>query len=329
MREEVVKFEDRYKLKSPIQQGERATFWDAEDTKLARRVVVALVESDSPEPQVSRFVEAMEALAKLRHANLVRVLEVGRTAEDAPYAILERVEGDTLEARLARGPAMRLDQAVRMIADLCAGLAALHKAGVAHGDIHPGNVIVRELGGRSTPKLRPAGPEGPDQRKGDEPGGELSALAYMAPGQARGEVLADPVSDVYSVAAMAFSLLTGRLPHRGSSPEALRRAIVERAAPAAADVRPELAGPIAEVLDLALSPEPEQRYSSADALAKALRTALIRTRNPSALKTVVGERVLEADESDEELAVKRLARPSTPKSGAKAMGVSQIGRAHV
>src|SRR5690606_26186616 len=87
---------------------------------------------------------------------------------------------------------------------------------------------------------------------------------------------------------------------------------------------PELAGPIAEVLDTALSPDPAKRFATADALAKALRAALIRTRTPGAIETVVGARVLEADESDVELAAKRdakkvaapVARAGIPRPGA-------------
>lgn len=300
-----MKFEERYKLQVPIEQSERGTLWSGQDTKLSRKVVVAVVEADAPEALRERFAEQMGKLAALRHANLVRVLEVGRTEEDAPFASMELAEGDTLAKRMVEGPPMRADQAIRMIADLCGALSALHAAGIAHGDVHPGNVLVKELGGRVTPKLAGVGLNGAEQRRGGDEAEALLALAYMAPAQARGEVLADAASDVYSTAAMVFSLLTGRLPHRGGSAEALRAAVKDRAAPSAADVRAELAGPIAEVLDMALSPDPAKRFDTADALAKGLRAALIRTRTPGAIETVVGPRALESDESDVELAEKR------------------------
>lgn len=302
-----MKFEERYKLQVPVEQSERGTLWSGQDTKLSRKVVVAVVEADAPDALRERFAAQMGKLAALRHANVVRVLEVGRTEEDAPFASLELAEGDTLAKRMAEGPPMRADQAIRMIADLCGGLSALHAAGIAHGDIHPGNVLVKELGGRVTPKLAGVGLNGAEQRRGDDEAEDLLALAYMAPAQARGEVLADAASDVYSTAAMVFSLLTGRLPHRGGSAEALRSAVKDRPAPSASDVRAELAGPIGEVLDLALSPDPAKRFDTADALAKGLRAALIRTRTPGAIETVVGARALEADASDVELAEKRMA----------------------
>src|SRR5690606_39552970 len=106
-----VRFEERYKLQVPIEQGERGTLWNGQDTKLARKVVVAVVEADAPEALRARFSEQMEKLAKQRHAKLVRVLEVGRTDDEAPYAALEVTEGDTLEKRLREGPPMRVDHA--------------------------------------------------------------------------------------------------------------------------------------------------------------------------------------------------------------------------
>lgn len=332
-----MRFEERYKLQVPIAESDRGTMWSGHDAKLARKVVIAVMETDAPEAARTRFAEQTAKMVALRHANLVRVLDVGRTEEDAPYASMEVVEGDTLEKRLVEGPAMRVDQAVRMVADLCGALAVLHRAGLAHGDVHPGNILVKELGGRVTPKLLGLGLNRAGERQGvdavDE--ADLTTLAYMAPAQARGEILADPASDVYSAAAIVFSLVTGRLPHRGRDASALRDAVKERAVPAVGDVRAELAGPIAEVLDEALAPDPAKRFETADALAKALRTALIRTRTPGAFQTVVGARSIEDDGSDSELALKRISKPtaappkpqlgSLPKpSGRGATGLGQL-----
>ena len=146
-------FEDRYQLRVPLGQSDRGTVWNAHDGKLGRDVVVAVMEADAPEALRARFEAQVSALAKLRNANLVRVFEAGTTEEGAPFASMEVVEGESVAARMAQGPAMRVDQAVRMVCDLLMGLSALHAAGVVHGDVEPSNVLVKERGGRIAPKL--------------------------------------------------------------------------------------------------------------------------------------------------------------------------------
>ncbi len=316
-------FEERYQLRVPLGQTDRGTVWSGNDAKLGREVVIAVVEADAPEALRERFAAQMEKLAALRHASVVRVFDVGRTDEGAPYASMEPVEGETLEARMSQGPAMRADQAVRVVADLLGALATMHAAGIVHGDIEPANVFVKERGGRVTPKLVGFGLDRAAQRAGKEAleNGHFRTLAYMSPEQAEGAD-ADPAADVYSAAALLFSLLTGRAPHRGADPDAMRRAARERDVPRVGDVREELAGPIGDVVDQALARDPKARFDSADALSKALRAALIRTRNPGAFETVVGLRTLEADESDEALAQKRTEQRAAPPAPARPAAAS-------
>lgn len=325
-REGYVSFEERYQLHAPLGKSERGTVWNAQDKKLGRKVVVAVVGAGASEARSTRFVEQMEKLVALRHASVVRVFDVGRTADGSPYASMDFVEGETLEARMTSGPPMRVDQAVRMVADLLGAVAAMHAAGVVHGDIEPGNVLVKERGGRVSPTLIGFGLDRSAQRSGAEPidTERVRALAYMSPAQARGESQADEASDVYSTAALLFSLLTGRLPHRGEDADRLREHVRGGAVRSIRDVREELGGPIAEVLDAALSSDASKRYASAEAFSKALRAALIRTRNPGSLATIVGARTVEPDPSEDTQAPKRAstegavapAKPSKPAAAA-------------
>lgn len=318
-----MKFEERYQLQAPVEQTENGTTWSAQDGKLARKVVIAVVEGDASEELKARFTAQMTALATVRHASVVRVFDTGTTGDEGPFASMETFDDETLEARMRSGAPMRVDQAVRMIADLLGALTAVHAAGVVHGDIEPAHVLVKERGGRVTPKLVGFGLNRCDERgEGEE---RHRTLAYMAPAQACGDVRADEASDVYSVAALLFSLLTGRAPHRGADATAMRAAAGSRAVPRVADVREDLAGAIADAVDRALELDPAARYENAEAFSKALRAALIRQRNPGALQTVAGERTLDADDSDEALAIKRkepatsgpLPKAATPKTSAK------------
>jgi serine/threonine protein kinase len=314
-----VKFEERYQLQVPLSQSERGTVWKAHDAKLAREVAVAVVESDAPDALRARFEQQMAKLVPLRHANVVRVFEAGKNGEGDPFASMEMVEGVSLASRMRDGPPMRVDQAVRMIVDVLGALTTLHAAGIAHGDIEPGNIFVKEAGGRVTPKLVGLGLNRAEQRAGQMPieDEHLHVLAFASPTEARGSI-GDSASDVYSTAAVLFSLLTGRLPRRGADADAMRASLRDRNVPAAGDVREEIAGPIADAIDAALAPEAKDRTDNADAFAKALRGALIKVRNPGSIETIVGERTTTPDASDDSLSAKRTQPRAAKASPAKA-----------
>lgn len=298
-------FEERYQLQLPLSQRENGTVWKAHDVKLAREVAVAVLESDAPD--AVQFEARIAKLVALRNAHLARAFDAGRNAEGDLYASFELAEGVCLRDRMRDGPPIKIDQAVRMVMDVANALGALHAVDLAHGDVEPGNIYVKEAAGRLVPKLVGLALNRAEQRSGRASLDErhVQVLAYTAPEQAAGSD-PDAAGDVYALAGVLFSILTGRLPHRGEGVEGLRKSIASRNVPALGDLRGELEGPLAEVIDTALAPEAKDRYPTADAFAKALRGALARVRNPGAMETIAGERALADDDSDDALSAKRL-----------------------
>jgi hypothetical protein len=310
-----VNFEERYQLQLPLSQREHGTVWKAHDVKLAREVALAVVEADAPD--AVGFEARFAKLAVIRNAHLARAFDAGKNGDGDIYASFELAEGVSLQQRMREGPPIKLDLAVRMIVDVLGALEALHGVGIVHGDVEPGNVFVKDATGRVVPKLVGLGLNRSEQRSGRASldADHIQVLAYTAPEQANGES-ASVAGDVYATGAILFTLLTGRLPHRGEGVEALRKNIASRHVPALSDVRAELAGPLAEAIDRALAPDPKDRFATAEAFAKVLRTALAKVRNAGAIESIAGAPALADDESDEELSKKRLA-PKTPAAALK------------
>lgn len=315
-------FEERYELQVPLGETDHGTVWKGRDGKLKRDVAIAVLEDDAPEALRERFVALNEGAKSLRHAALARIYDVGENADGTPYAVMERVEGDSLMARLKEGPVLRLDQGVRAIVEVLGALGALHGAGLAHGDLEPGNILVRQRGASAVPKLVGLGLNRALVRSGAEPLAEeshLSSIAFCSPEQAAGET-ASAASDVYSASAILYAMVTGKLPHHGDSADAIRDDVKESAVYGVARYRNEVAGPLADAIDKALALDPADRFESAEALAKELRLAMLRTRGLGKMETLVSELSLEKGEEPP-------AAPEKMKPGRKAMVPKKPGGA--
>ncbi|MFK7986926.1 MAG: protein kinase [Sandaracinaceae bacterium] len=289
-----MKFEERYTLQVPLGETARGTVWSARDERLKRPVVVAVVESDAPKGTATRFLHAWEHMVSARHPALPRLVESGITQEDAPFVAMELAEGESLAARLTDGPPLRIDHLTRALVEVSDGLAALHAKGGVHGDVEPSNVLLRERGGRLLPKIVGLGLGRAAVRTGHEPledAEHLPTLAFMSPKQASGHDAA-PADDAYSMAAVLYSAVTGRLPHHGESADAIRAHARDESVPRVADVRPDLEGPLADVIDNALAADVRRRFSDCASLSKALRAGLLKSRGLGGFHTELGERSL-------------------------------------
>ncbi|HEX6968003.1 MAG TPA: protein kinase [Micromonosporaceae bacterium] len=222
---------ERYRLVGRIGMGGMSEVWRATDELLDRPVAVKALASPlatDPDLRAGTRREAMAA-ARLTHPHVTQVYDYGELAvaggPPVPYLVMELVVGESLADRLARGP-LPWREAVRMAAQVAAGLAAAHRLGVVHRDIKPGNVMLTATGakildfGIATLTGAPAGDTEPI----------IGTPAYAAPERLSG--IAGPAGDVYALGALLYEALTGRRAVPAGSWE-------EAAATHRAGVRPE------------------------------------------------------------------------------------------
>jgi serine/threonine protein kinase/cytochrome c-type biogenesis protein CcmH/NrfG len=239
------------------------------DTRLDREVALKLLPawSDTGDARASSIIHEGRLLARVRHPNVVTIYGAERIG-DTVGLWMERVEGETVEQRLARGSPLNPSKAIEIGIQICRAVSAVHRAGLLHRDIKAQNVMLakegravlmdfgtgRELGGAS---------------------GSASSLAgtplYLAPELLRGGD-ATIQSDIYSLGVLLYRMVTGTYPvHAGSLPDLrLAHEALERADDV--ELRPDMPRRLGRIIGRAIDPRPERRYESADALAAALGT---------------------------------------------------------
>ena len=260
---------ERYRIEAIIARGGMARVYRARDVRLERDVAIKVLSppfSDDP-AFTERFLAEARAAASLSHPSLVHVYDSGSdgTAHFIVMELLDRHRSLRDEVA-ARGPLER-DEVSNIGRELLAGLRMVHERGLVHCDVKSGNVML----GAGPAKLIDFGiARSPDQApEGDT---SIGSLQFMSPEQLHGDVLT-PASDLFSLGVVLYEALTGRLPYPGSTPEEVS------AAHQAAMVNPPstLAGGIPGRLDeailQALRRDPEARFRSADAMARALGAA--------------------------------------------------------
>ncbi|MBL8610447.1 MAG: serine/threonine protein kinase [Myxococcales bacterium] len=212
-----------------------------------------------------RFEREATAASALGHPNIVGVHDFNVTPDGTAYLVMDLLEGETLEQRLARVGSLEWGDARRLVLELGSALAAAHEHGLLHRDLKPANVLMaRASGGGERPVLLDFGLVKPLE---DAVTSRITALGevvgtplYMSPEQARGEVV-DARSDLYALAAMAFEMVTGAPPFLDRTLASVYAQLLTTAAPAASSVagRP-LPPAVDAVLARALAKSREERY---------------------------------------------------------------------
>jgi serine/threonine protein kinase len=258
------------RLLEPIGTGAFGDVYRAFDTRLHREVALKLVRvGDCQQQRNASALSEGRHLAKVQHPNVVTVLGVD-TCDGRVGFWMELIRGYTL-AQLLRdlGP-LGAREAVLIALDLCRALAAVHAAGLVHGDIKAQNVM-REQGGRVV--LMDFGAcHGPNV-KSDGLRRMTGTLVYLAPELLNGQVPAIS-GDIYSLGVLLFHLVTRDYPVRRHSVEEFKRAFSEGRARRLHDVRPDLPDAFVKAVDCALSYDPGQRYGTAGDMHSALARVL-------------------------------------------------------
>src|SRR3954452_25605574 len=215
----------RYRITGRVARGGMATVYTAVDQRLERTVALKIIHPSQATNVhfVERFNDEAKTIARLTHPNVVAVYDQG-THEGLPYLVMEYVRGRTLRELLADRRRLQPQEALAIMEQMLAAIAAAHRAGLVHRDVKPENVLVAEAPGDThnlidgVVKVADFGLARAVEASADETGSHLMAtVAYVAP-ELVTDGHADPRTDVYSAGIVLFEMLTGRVPYEGGRP---------------------------------------------------------------------------------------------------------------
>ena len=266
----------RYRLLELAGRGGMSLVYHAEEIPLGRRVALKILHPEFRDPLANRerFRREARVLAGFEHPGIVPVYALGEAA-GLPFFTMRWVRGGSL-ATLLEGDRPRLE--VPPARDLLVGLAdsleTIHRAGIVHRDIKPGNILLDEPGRRPVLVDFGVATVGTSEQSRAEVVHGFGTLEYMCPEQALGEIESDARGDIYSLGVVAFQTLTGRLPFRGSSAREIIAQHVARPAPRVSVFRPEIPAALDDTIARCLAKAPAERWATAGELREAFRSSL-------------------------------------------------------
>jgi len=262
----------RYELVEEIGEGGMATVYRARDKELRREVALKVMfpHLARRDETVRRFHREARAAAGLEHANILRVYDVGGAGEtnDPPYIVMELIRGHSLLGEIERRGPMLSEVAACIGALLADALVVAHKAGIIHRDIKPANVMVGDDGRLLLADFGVARLETEDSLV-TKTGALLGTPAYMSPEQASGDT-ATAKSDLYSLGATLYQLVTGVLPYTGSPAKVLALIAAGQYTPAVKK-RTQVGPDLSRLFDRCPAREPGARPQSAREVGDELR----------------------------------------------------------
>jgi hypothetical protein len=207
-------FVDRYRVVRKREDRAGRALYVAQHLMAERAVTIEIVETDHARPAaVDQFLEDARTVARVGHENIVEIFNGGRATATSVFLAMESLEGTELSAVTGKDGPMLWDRAQGILLQIAAGLAAVHRHGVVHGDLTPDNVLlVARAGRRDFVKLLDFGVARVKAAGADTDEGSFSgAPAYMAPELAQAGAV-DHRADVYALGCVAYELVTGRPP---------------------------------------------------------------------------------------------------------------------
>ena len=260
----------RYEIGREIGAGGMATVYLARDLRHARDVALKLL---NPELGAvlggERFLSEIRVTANLQHPNLLPLFDSGE-ANGLLFYVMPFVEGETLRKRLDREKQLPVDEAVRIAVCICGALDYAHRHGVIHRDLKPENILLHE----GQPLVADFGIALAVSNAGGsritQTGLSLGTPQYMSPEQATGDRVIDGRTDIYSVGAMLYEMLTGDPPHSGSTAQAVIAHVLTEKPRSVRAERSSVPLQVEAALDRALAKLPADRWGTGREFADAL-----------------------------------------------------------
>jgi hypothetical protein len=270
-----------YEIIAPLGAGGMGEVYRAKDTRLERAVAIKILPahlcSDAAHKQ--RFEREAKTISSLNHPHICVLHDIGHQ-DGVDYLVMECVEGDTLAKRLEKGP-LPLELVLKYGAQIADGLDKAHRSGVVHRDLKPSNIMLTPLGAKlldfglakpasqlaSLATLTAASAESSPLT---EQGTIVGTFQYMSPEQVEGKEL-DGRSDIFSLGAVLYEMLTGKRAFEGRSRLSVASAILEKEPAPISTVIPLTPPALDHAVKKCLAKFPEERWQSASDLASELK----------------------------------------------------------
>ncbi len=280
-----------YEIVRLIGRGGMGDVYEGYEPALDRKVAIKVLPTDLErnEEFVRRFKAEATAAAKLIHPNIIQIYFIGEDAGRHFFA-MQYVEGESLADLQRRRGKLTVDEALPIVEQSLAGLAAAHEQGMVHRDIKPGNILLDArlrralLADFGLVKSLEASVAG-----GTATGVVMGTVDYISPEQGRGQAV-DGRSDLYSLGVLLYHLLSGRLPFNADNPTALIFQHVYETPPALSQIAPEIPSALTAIIERLLAKSPADRHQTAADLLADLRAFRSEQPIPSQLAGTGGRR---------------------------------------
>jgi len=262
-----------YEIIALLGAGGMGEVYEARDTRLERTVAIKICKG----PITERFEREARAISSLNHPHICALYDIGREGS-VDFLVMEYIEGESLEARLRKGPLL-IEEALRIAIQIAGALDAAHRKGVVHRDLKPGNVMLTRSGAKLLDfgLAKMASPVvsvemetlGPTAEPITAKGTILGTFQYMSPEQLEGKET-DARSDIFSFGAMLYEMITGRKGFVGSSHASLIAAVMSTNPPPVSTIQPMASPALDRVVKTCLAKSPDDRWQSAGDLSREL-----------------------------------------------------------
>ena len=214
---------NQFTLLEPLGEGAFGIVWRAlQDPPLKREVAIKFLRLDAEPHIIGRFDQEREALARMEHRNVARVISIGLSDAGQAYLVMDLVRGAPI-TKHCDNQNLSTEERIRLFLQVCSGLQHAHQKGIIHRDVKPSNVLVTWEGGVAIVKIidfgvaKIAAGQSLDLTFVSQIGGVMGTVAYMSPELAEAGVQGiDAQSDVYALGVLLCEILTGRLPYEGA-----------------------------------------------------------------------------------------------------------------